>query len=290
VPSGYRDPVTPTLDQPRAHKVDAACSHPGAVALALTAAQETEGAERVGEHLGFDADDERVVTHYFACLNPAYIGWRWAVTVARASRSKVITVDGVVLLPGDDSVLAPTWLPWSERLRPGDLGVGDLLPTRQDDLRLAPGFTGADLTLPDELEDPLNPPGWELGLGRVRVLSDLGRDEAADRWYSGDSGPSSPMAQAAPARCSSCGFLVPVSGVMRQAFGVCANEMSPSDGRIVSLDHGCGAHSEAQVQPVAQSSDAPIVDEVGFDVIAVHGEQTSGSIDASAPTEELGHS
>jgi hypothetical protein len=30
-------------------------------------------------------------------------------------------------------------------------------------------------------------------------------------------------------------------------FGVCANEYSPSDGKVVSFDHGCGAHSEALV-------------------------------------------
>ena len=282
--------MTSTLSASRSAKPDAVCTHADALALALAAAQEMEGAERVGEHEGFDVDGERVVTHYFTCLNKAYTGWRWAVTVARASRSKVATVDDVVLLPGSTAILAPEWVPWSERLRPGDLGVGDLLPTREDDQRLAPGFTGADLMLDDDLQDPLNPPGWELGLGRVRVLSDLGRDEATDRWYAGDFGPKSPMAQAAPARCSSCGFLLPVSGVMRQAFGVCANEMSPSDGHVVALDFGCGAHSEAEVQPVSDGTGTHVIDEVGFDVISVHGEQATGSIDASAPTEELGHS
>ena len=282
--------MTTTQALPRTAKVDTACTTDDAVALALAAAQGIDGADRVGAHEGFEADDERVVTHFFTCLNPAYVGWRWAVTVARASRAKNVTVDDVVLLPGRTAILPPVWLPWSERLRPGDLGVGDLLPTRQDDLRLAPGFTGADLTLPEDLLDPLNPPGWELGLGRARVLSDLGRDEAADRWYLGDSGPSSAMAKAAPAQCTSCGFLLPVSGVMRQAFGVCANEMSPSDGRIVSLDHGCGAHSEAEVQPVAHSTESHVIDEVGFDVIAVHGAQPTGSVDIAAPTEELGHS
>src|SRR5687768_18109890 len=46
------------------------------------------------------------------------------------------------------------------------------------------------------------------------------------------------------ASCSSCAYLVHLSGALRQVFGVCANEWSPSDGRVVSLDHGCGAHSE----------------------------------------------
>src|SRR5690606_41411281 len=40
-----------------------------------------------------------------------------------------VTVCGTVLRPGADALLAPGWVPWRERLQPGDLGVGDLLPT-----------------------------------------------------------------------------------------------------------------------------------------------------------------
>ena len=39
------------------------------------------------------------------------------------------TVDELALLPGPDALVAPPWVPWSERLAPGDLGVGDVLPT-----------------------------------------------------------------------------------------------------------------------------------------------------------------
>ncbi|GAA2823499.1 hypothetical protein GCM10020220_010010 [Nonomuraea rubra] len=88
----------------------------------------------------YESEGDRIVTHYFACLDRAYRGWRWAVTVTRASRAKKVTVSEAVLLPGSGALLAPEWLPWSERLRPGDLGVGDLLPTADDDDRLAPGF------------------------------------------------------------------------------------------------------------------------------------------------------
>ena len=69
---------------------------------------------------------------------PAYAGWRWAVTVVRAPRSKVVTVSETVLLPGPGALLAPDWVPWQDRLRPGDLGVGDLLPAPPDDERLVP--------------------------------------------------------------------------------------------------------------------------------------------------------
>ena len=88
---------------------------------------------------------------------------------------------------------------------------------------------------------------WELGLGRPRVLSAEGREAAAQRWYDSEHGPDTPLAQAAPAPCASCGFLVRLAGPLSQAFGVCANAYANDDGKVVSLDHGCGAHSDAQL-------------------------------------------
>lgn len=224
--------------------------------LARAAALIESGGEYVGEHTGMAMEGDRLATHLFACTSPAYIGWQWAVTIARAPRSKTITVSDVVLMPGVGALVAPPWVPWSERILPGDLGVGDVLPTADDDARLvAPrdatpldleaGMTGADDLESLASQSPLSPGEWEIGLGRVRVLSLLGRDEAADRWYEGDFGPESSMAISAPSSCSTCGFLLTIGGPMGQAFGVCANAMAPADGRMVSLSYGCGAHSEA---------------------------------------------
>jgi hypothetical protein len=242
--------------------------------LARSAAEETSRPEHVGDHLGMLPEGDRVVTHYFVCMDPAYHGWRWAVSVVRASRAKNVTVSECVLLPSDDAMLSPAWVPWSDRLRPGDLGPGDLLPTPVDDPRLAPGFTQTDEDIDRQLY-------WELGLGRHRVLSAEGRDEAATRWYAGDSGPANPLARAAPANCATCAFFVSLAGGLRQLFGVCANEYAPDDGRVVSVDHGCGAHSEAVVLPAASGSAPPIVDEMGYDVMP----------SASLTDEEaLGHS
>lgn len=198
----------------------------------------------VGEHLGVTVETTKVVTHLFACTQAGYRGWRWSVTVARAPKQKTVTVDEVVLLPGDEAVLAPEWVPWKDRIRPGDLSPGDLLPPGEDDDRLVPAFTGAE-----ELPDPAEARrvSEELGLGRRRVLSVEGRELAAQRWYDSDRGPDSALAQAAPAPCSSCGFLVRLAGPLSQAFGVCANAQANDDGGVVSLDHGCGAHSDAQL-------------------------------------------
>jgi hypothetical protein len=248
------------------------------------AAAESDVPGLVGEHLGVTVDAERVVTHLFATLDPAYVGWRWAVTLARASRARVVTVDDVVLLPGDDAILAPEWVPWSDRLRPGDLGIGDLLPTKADDVRLVATFLSTD----DSEEQAVS---FELGLGRERVLSFEGRTDTIERWYAGDSGPEAPIARSAPAPCATCGFYVPLTGALRQAFGACANEYAPDDGRIVSVDHGCGAHSQAVVL-LSSPEAAPL--EGGFagteaDEDTPLGHEP-GSVSDVEPAEPLGHS
>jgi len=225
----------------RTAKVDTIGGH--AVDAAREALLLTIPAGDVGEHLGHQAEGERVVTHLFACSATGYLGWRWAVTVARASRQKTVTVDEVVLLPGDEAIVAPEWLPWRDRIKPGDLGPGDLLPTEDDDPRLVPGHTVGDETID---EDTLMSISDEIGLGRERVLSIEGRELAAQRWYDGSHGPEAPIALSAPANCGSCGFLLRLAGPMSQLFGACANAYANDDGRVVSYDHGCGGHSDAQ--------------------------------------------
>lgn len=263
--------MTPAEPRPT---VDAVCA--AAVDIARDAALAV-GREHVGEHVAVEEDAERVVTHLFECTDPAYAGWRWGVQVARASRAKLVTINDVVLLPGPESILAPEWLPWSERLLPGDLRVGDLLPAPADDDRL-------QLVIEDVDSDD----GFiEMGIGRIRVLSDVGRTEAAERWYGGDHGPEAPIARQAPAHCLSCGFFVPVTGALGLAFGICANEYAPDDGRVVSVDHGCGAHSEGFPTVIdlvprevpADADDMVIENDVIADADAVSAMAGSGAVD-----------
>ncbi|HEX6755467.1 MAG TPA: DUF3027 domain-containing protein [Mycobacteriales bacterium] len=255
---------------------DAACA--AAVELAADAARDVAGADAVGEHLGVRAEGDRVVTHSFASRQPGYAGWTWAVTVARAPRAKLVTVDEVVLLPGEGALLPPEWVPWSERLRPGDLGVGDLLPTPADDDRLAPAYVESDDPAVEEV-------AFELGVGRVRVMSRLGREETAERWYEGEAGPDTPLAVHAPGRCGTCGFFLPVAGSLRGVFGVCGNGFSPRDGRVVAVDAGCGAHSEALVEPPPVSTPPPPAWD--DDVLEVEARTRALSDDEA---ESLGHS
>ncbi|MFF5130897.1 DUF3027 domain-containing protein [Streptomyces syringium] len=296
----------------RSRTPDRLCAE--AVELARTAAEEAALPGMVGEHVEVAADGDRVVTHYFACKDPGYRGWRWAVTVTRASRAKAVTLDETVLLPGPDALLAPEWVPWSERLRPGDMGPGDLLPTEADDLRLEPGWTGEDVPPPNsavseemaelaEAEDAdvtAGPPSAqpttplrgtiasvaeELGLRRARVLSRYGLHTAADRWDE-THGAKTPMAQAAPASCESCGFLARIGGSLGQAFGVCANEFGPADGHVVSLAYGCGGHSEAAVMPKPPRPSEPVIDETLVDPLPLR--QAADSEDESS-ADDLGH-
>ncbi|WP_062462006.1 DUF3027 domain-containing protein [Demequina soli] len=214
-----------------------------AVDLAREAAVEAaDDASVVGEHLSATVVEDRLVTHLFQCTMPGYRGWVWSVTLARAPRQKQATVCEAHLVPADDALLAPAWVPWADRVRPGDLEPSMVLPYIHGDARLVQGFEATG----DEDEDRVA--NWELGLGRARVLSQDGRVDVADRWYRGSHGPTAASAIASTSPCSTCAFFIPLTGSMRLRFGACANEWSPDDGRVVSVDHGCGAHSETDVE------------------------------------------
>jgi hypothetical protein len=223
-----------------------------------------------------------------------------------------------VLLPGPDSLLAPPWVPWTERVRPGDLKAGDLMPASADDERLVPAVA---LAGESGLLDWDDSDAWKLGPGLplaeggpeaeagssaeqapqadevpqaeaapqaearaparsrrtrtrtavavrpARVLSAVGRDEAADRWHSGSAGPRSPLARSAPAPCLTCGFMVRLSGPLGRVFGVCANEFAPDDGKVISVDHGCGAHSDGELAVAVAGEVTPAIDELGYDTL-----------------------
>lgn len=251
-----------------------------AVDQARAAAVEMAGGE-VGVHLSIRAEDELAATHAFAASRPGYLGWYWAVTVVRAPDCPP-TIAEVVLLPGEGALLAPEWVPWSERLQPGDLSPGDLLPTAPDDPRLVPGYLLSDDPQVEEV-------AFELGLGRVRVLSEVGRIEAAERWYTGEQGPDTPMAKQAPAHCGTCGFFVALAGSLRAGFGVCANEIANADGRVVSVEFGCGAHSETIAEPVLEELGEIYEDEL-IDLIPRDVEPFSRKAGTSSvePTGEFG--
>ncbi|MFJ6001558.1 DUF3027 domain-containing protein [Arthrobacter sp. NPDC092385] len=83
---------------------------------------------QVGRHVSAVVEGERLVTHRFEAFVPGYGGWQWYASVARVARSKDVTVCEVGLLPSAASLLAPEWLPWSERVRPEDSQTDDAAP------------------------------------------------------------------------------------------------------------------------------------------------------------------
>jgi len=213
--------------------------------------------ERVGEYLESKIEAEATATHYFSSLDQGYRGWMWAVTIGGDEN---LTVNEIVMIPGPTALLAPKWIPWQERLQSGDLGVGDVLPTAPDDARLVPGYTQVD----EIIEEGVTPLGWEVGLGRKRVLSEIGREQAINRWYGSTHGPNTPMAELAPDRCISCGFYISLSGTLGRMFGVCANSYAQDDGKVVSIDHGCGGHSEVVSDTKSVPMGTTIIDDAGF--------------------------
>jgi hypothetical protein len=221
----------------------------GAVDLARAAIVEGSGDDTVGDYLGAGYEDPNSATHRFLARLPGYQGWQWAVVVAGYPGADHATVSEVVLVPGPESLLAPDWLPWDQRVRPGDLSPGDLLAPPSQDPRLVPGFMATGDPQVDET-------AAEIGLGRRQVMSAWGRDDSAQRWHDGDYGPRAQMAQSTKRICRDCGFFLPLAGSLGTMFGVCGNELS-ADGHVVDSEYGCGAHSDT---PAPAGSGSPMYD------------------------------
>lgn len=232
------------------------------------------GGDTVGAYLGVTFEDEAAATHRFLAAMPGYQGWQWAVVVAAHPGADRATISEVVLVPGPTALLAPQWVPWDQRIRAGDLGPGDLLAPPPDDPRLAPGFLATGDPLVDDT-------AVEVGLGRRRVLSALGRDDAAQRWHDGEHGPGSAMARGAKRVCRDCGFMVPLAGALGAMFGVCCNELS-ADGRVVDFFYGCGAHSDT---PAPAGSGSPRHEPFDDGVVEVVEQAGDGGSAAVGPGE-----
>lgn len=206
---------------PRRRRKGGPLTRQAAIDLARAAVEGLEEGD-VGEHVGVTLAGRGAATHRFASDLPGYRGWEWHVVLASAPGSDYVTVSEVALVPGDQALQAPDWVPYEDRVRPGDLGPRDLMPPADDDERLTRGDPGH------------------------RRLSDAGIRDAARRWRDGN-GPGGEYARQALRHCGSCAFLVPLTGRLGDDFGVCTNEWT-FDAEVVHLEHGCGAHSATPAQ------------------------------------------
>jgi len=136
---------------------------------------DAEFASQVGAFVSVEyADEDRVASYLFEAEIAGYKGWRWCVTVAKVEKDADATVCDVVVLPGPDSLLAPEWIEYRDRIAPEDIQPGVIVPSALDDTRLVPGVNSL---IQDEDLDATEV--FDLGLMRPRVLSIEGRDQAA---------------------------------------------------------------------------------------------------------------
>ena len=220
-------------------------------------------AGNAGELLGVLREDPHSITYRFSADIRGFRGWEWHVVLSGDTEHP--TLNELALIPGDKALLAPPWIPWEERLQPGDLSDNDILPVADNDPRLVPGYMDSGDA---ELDDAAMP----IGYGRERVLSPEGRDEAATRWEKSEYGPQSNRAKRAPAHCESCGFYAPLAGALKASFGVCTNKLS-ADGHVVHAHYGCGAHSSIREDFSAVQPAAMYFDDAEFDVVTVAANQ-----------------
>ncbi|MCX8687128.1 DUF3027 domain-containing protein [Bifidobacterium sp. B4142] len=121
-------------------------------------------------------------------------------------------------------------------------------------------------TSSDDLDEAVD----RFALTRRHLMTVEARSATAKRWYEGQHGPKSLSTRTAKGKaCETCGFMIPLAGDLGSMFGVCANRWSPDDGRVVSLDHGCGEHSEIEPQEESHLwvQSQPAYDDLHIDVV-----------------------
>lgn len=81
---------------------------------ARQAAVEFANSQSVGDFISVIDEGDNVSTFLFESKLKGYVGWNFSVSIF--SDGEDTTVSEVNLMPGEDSLLAPNWVPWSERL------------------------------------------------------------------------------------------------------------------------------------------------------------------------------
>lgn len=277
-----------------------------AQAVAIEVADEDS---QVGDFVEAIDLGDNVTDFRFETRVRGYEGWQWSVTLYHDVELDHWTVNESSLVPTDKALRPPEWIPWKDRLEPTDLAVTDSIGTDPDDPRMEKGFRKVEPAEQDEnvssdaesaettdagdnaetdadgvggsqdesaaasvtSEEDIDEAVEEFDLSRRHVLTSLGRSQTAKRWYEGPRGPKSLSTKTSDGNpCSTCGFFIPLKGELNLLFGVCANKWSPDDGRVVSIDHGCGEHSE--IEPPEPShlwvQSKPAFDDLHIDIIA----------------------
>ncbi|MEQ1735245.1 MAG: DUF3027 domain-containing protein [Rhodoglobus sp.] len=154
-------------------------------AIARSALAEITAAGTFGDFLTETDEGQGVYTLLFAATMGGYPGWHWTVSVAELPDAAP-TVLEAELMPGDGSLLAPEWVPWSERLAAGEdieiLADADDLDDDVDDL---------DDDLDDDHGDDPDD-GIDFESSDLLALSEDEQDEPEGQ--TDDDGPEPPLA------------------------------------------------------------------------------------------------
>lgn len=116
--------------------------------VALDLLQEQEDASTIGEYRDtVTAEDGKTFEVSFDCLKAGYSGWVWTVTFSQPEKRKTALVSEVNLLAGPDALLAPSWVPWAERLAEfrKQLKLEGKAETDDEADALIAGMAGADV-------------------------------------------------------------------------------------------------------------------------------------------------
>ena len=83
--------------------------------VARAAATQNAGDKAVSNFVELIDEGDGAFSFVFEAKLEGYQGWLWSVTLFD-SGDEAPTISEVVLLPGEQALLAPAWVPWSERL------------------------------------------------------------------------------------------------------------------------------------------------------------------------------
>jgi hypothetical protein len=95
--------------------------------FALTALLEVTPVSTVGEFVSETDEGDYVTSYRFATTMTGYPGWNWTIAVADLPGEHPTIVESE-LLPAEGALLAPDWIPWSERMddyRAAQLALGE---------------------------------------------------------------------------------------------------------------------------------------------------------------------
>jgi len=108
----------------------------------------------VGEFIEAIHDEEFATSYLFESLLKGYKGWRWSVTLTQTDAKHEATVSEILMLAGPDSVVAPKWVPWSERLA----DYKALQAALEEQARVEAELEAQNTVVANTADQPVDPP------------------------------------------------------------------------------------------------------------------------------------